>query len=233
MAARRTLPHLLAGRRGSLVRRVRRGAFRPHVDAVARVEALTGASLNGAPAARRDPGYAKGARPPRRSNVDPKRTFAALMLGTLGFLAACGGGGSGAGGSPTPVATVTPWPAPSNPLELAQRAGLTIEEKEFLDYHVHAHLDVFLNGDKVLVPAGIGININDPAVRHGPEPSYGGISMCSQPCISPLHTHTIDGILHTESKKSTPNKLGQFFIEWDVKLDADCVGTYCKPATPI
>jgi hypothetical protein len=67
----------------------------------------------------------------------------------------------------------------------------------------------------------------------GRGPSYGGIKKCDQPCISPLHTHTIDGVLHTESKKATPNTLGQFFIEWNVKLDANCVGEYCKPGTPI
>ena len=164
--------------------------------------------------------------------MDPRRLLSALALVALVALVGCGGG-AGGGASPSPSATVTPWPAPSNPLELARKAGLVPETKEFLLYHVHAHLDVYLNGDKVLVPAGIGININDPAVKHGPGPSYGGISMCDQPCISPLHTHYVDGILHTESKVSTPNKLGQFFIEWDVKLDANCVGTYCKPATPI
>jgi len=129
--------------------------------------------------------------------------------------------------------TLAPWPAPPNPLELACKAGLTPEEKEFVLFHVHAHLDVFVNGGKVVVPAGIGINISDPAVKHGAGPSYGGISMCVQPCISPLHTHDTSGVLHTESKASTPNKLGQFFIEWDVKLASRCVGGYCSPQDPV
>src|SRR5882724_11997757 len=34
-----------------------------------------------------------------------------------------------------------------------------------LEHHVHAHLDVFLDGSPVTVPAGIGININNPAVH--------------------------------------------------------------------
>jgi hypothetical protein len=165
--------------------------------------------------------------------VIPKRIALALAVAGLLTAAACGGGTPSGGSTPTPVATATPWPAPPNPLGLAQRAGLVLEVKEFLLYHVHAHLDVYLNGKKVLVPAGIGININDPGVQHGPGPSYGGIKQCDQPCISPLHTHTIDGVLHTESKQSTPNTLGQFFIEWNVKLDASCVGEYCKPVTPI
>jgi hypothetical protein len=163
--------------------------------------------------------------------VNPKRIVILLVLGML--LAACGGGGGGSN-EPTPLARVTPWPAPSNPLDLAQKAGLVLENKEFLLYHVHSHLDVFIDGKKVLIPAGIGINIKDPGVRSGKNPvSYGGIKECAQPCISPLHTHTESGLLHTESKKSEPNTLGQFFIEWNVKLDANCVGEYCSPAKQV
>lgn len=163
--------------------------------------------------------------------MNPKR-FA--IVGVLGLvLAACGGGG-GNGAKPTPLATVSPWPAPPNPLDLAQKAGLVLEDKEFLLYHVHAHLDVFIDGKKVLIPAGIGINIKDPGVKSSKTPvSYGGIKQCAQPCISPLHTHAEDGLLHTESKKSEPNTLGQFFAEWNVKLDANCVGEYCSPAKEI
>ena len=30
-----------------------------------------------------------------------------------------------------------------------------------------------------------------------------------------------------------PNRLGQFFTEWAVRLTPECVGGYCKPAAPI
>jgi hypothetical protein len=128
------------------------------------------------------------------------------------------------------------WPAPSDPLRRIRLAGLKPERHEFLAYHVHAHLDVFFNGHSVRVPAGIGINIKDPGVQHGPTPTgigYGGISMCQRPCISPLHTHDGSGVLHTESQISHPNRLGQFFIEWGVRLTATCVGSYCRPATSV
>jgi hypothetical protein len=127
------------------------------------------------------------------------------------------------------------WPAPSNPLELAVNAGLKPEPKETLIFHVHAHLDVFIDGSSVVVPAGIGINVTDPAVRHGEwngGATYGGIAGCSQPCISPLHTHDVSGVIHTESATRTPNKLGQFFTEWGVAFGGSCVGQYCAPATP-
>jgi len=57
--------------------------------------------------------------------------------------------------------------------------------------------------------------------------------VCDRPCISPLHTHTENGILHTESAEAEPNTLGQFFTEWGVRLTKRCVGGYCAPGTAI
>ena len=92
---------------------------------------------------------------------------------------------------------------------------------------------MFIDGQKVVVPAGIGINIADPEVKHFESPTaYGGIEMCAQPCISPLHTHDETGIIHTESRETRPNTLGQFFTEWGVKLSDTCVADTCDP-TPI
>lgn len=131
------------------------------------------------------------------------------------------------------------WPAPhaDRVVELATAAGLVPETAESLQYHVHAHLDVFINGRHQTVPAGIGIVTTNPAVHTGTiagRPAYGGITVpCAQPCISPLHTHAVTGILHTESPTRTDNTLGQFFIEWDVPLTPQCVDTYCTPGTRI
>jgi hypothetical protein len=113
-------------------------------------------------------------------------------------------------------------------------AGLKPEVKEFLTFHVHAHVDVFVDGRPLTVPAGIGINIDDPNVRRftdTPDGSlaYGGITKCRTPCISPLHTHDNTGILHTESATLRPNTLGQFFTEWGVRLSGSCVKDYCSP----
>jgi hypothetical protein len=118
------------------------------------------------------------------------------------------------------------WPAPPNPMQLTRKAGLTPETHEFVLLHIHSHLDVFVDGKKVVVPAGIGIDIHNKAVHRFANPQngstdYGGINPpCSKPCISPLHTHSIDGILHTEAKKDQFNRLGQFFTEWGRKLPA-------------
>jgi hypothetical protein len=123
------------------------------------------------------------------------------------------------------LASAPVWPAPPNPMQLTRKAGLTPETHEFVFLHVHSHLDLFVNGERVLVPAGIGIDIHNKAVHRSPAPDgttvYGGIDTpCAKPCISPLHTHSDDGILHTEARKHQFNRLGQFFTEWDRKLPA-------------
>ena len=110
-----------------------------------------------------------------------------------------------------------PWPAPPDPMERTIAAGLQPETQEHGANYVHAHLDVFVDGAPVVIPAGIGIDIANPDVRTFDEPdgsvSYGGIERCATPCISPLHTHFASGIVHTELRTPMPNTLGQFFTE--------------------
>lgn len=146
-------------------------------------------------------------------------------------LAGCGSG------SPTPSAVVgqgPTWTLPADPMGLARQAGLTPDVREYVDYHVHAHLDVFVNGAPVVIPGGVGIEISDPAVEQfGTE--VGGIPEegCEQACISPLHTHDVDGVIHVEAPSVAEFTLGQLFEEIAVRLDASCVGDYCTPETPI
>jgi hypothetical protein len=158
--------------------------------------------------------------------------WAAFLLALA--LAGCGGCGDGK----KPASGGLSWPAPADPMKRTQLAGLEPETHEFVFLHVHAHLDVFVDGAHVTVPAAIGINTDDPAVKEFKAPDgsigYGGISPpCEQPCISPLHTHFPDGILHTEAKEHEFNTLGQFFTEWGVRLDRDCVQDFCRPDTSI
>jgi hypothetical protein len=162
-------------------------------------------------------------------------TFALALMG-----AACSSSGKSSSASTSTTQAAAPaivWPAPPDPLVRARAAGLVPETAEHLTYHVHAHLDVFVNGQPVTVPAGLGINIHDPGVHTfetDGATSYGGINPpCDQPCISPLHTHDISGVIHTESATVKDNTLGQFFTEWAVRLDDKCVQNYCRPGTKI
>ncbi len=175
------------------------------------------------------------------------RTVASLLAAIViaVALAACSSSKKSGGGSGTTTITASapavsdpaPYPAPSDPMALARKAGLVPEDAEQLHYHVHSHLDVFVNGKHVIVPAGLGIDITNPGVHTfaaGPFKSYGGIAVpCAQACISPLHTHDVTGVLHTESSTKKDNTLGQLFIEWNVRLTNTCFASYCEPATPV
>lgn len=165
---------------------------------------------------------------------------AALVL----VLASCAEADDPADEAAEPTTSATPggplelWAAPGNPEELAREAGVRFEVIEHLKFHVHAHLDVFVDGRRVVVPAGIGIDIANPGVQEfsGPlGPGYGGIEPpgCWTECISELHTHDPDGVLHTESRTDEAHTLGQFFMEWDVDLSESCVGEYCVDDTEI
>ena len=114
-------------------------------------------------------------------------------------------------------------------------AGLPGFKQEQLFFHVHAHLDVLLEGKQVTVPEGIGIG-GDPKIRYltlQGQPAVGApLSPCSQPCVSPLHTHDASGILHVENDKEREINLGQLFTEWGVRFTPDCVGSYCAPDKP-
>jgi len=155
----------------------------------------------------------------------------AILCVLLATAASCGSS------SKKPKTSAIAWPAPADPMARARAAGLVPETAESFVLHVHAHLDVFVNGQAVTVPAGIGINIHDPAVHTldvGGAKAYGSIDPpCKTACISPLHTHDVTGILHTESPNLVRNQLGQLFTEWGVKLDTKCVQSYCMPATKI
>jgi hypothetical protein len=165
--------------------------------------------------------------------MNARRLGAVLGALALAFSAVGCGGSSNSSGPKSIVV----WPAPSDPMSRARTAGLVPETAERLLYHVHAHLDVFVDGARVGVPAGLGIDINNPGVHQSTvdgQTAYGGIvTPCDQVCISPLHTHDVSGVIHTESSTREDNTLGQLFVEWDVRLDASCVATYCAPAKAI
>jgi hypothetical protein len=166
------------------------------------------------------------------SSVGPV-VFGLLLIAVVAVTSAASATASSPRVVPTRAQAVRwPAPAPDRVVALTEAAGLTLEKQESLQHHVHSHLDMYVDGRRVVVPAGIGINIADPGVKHFPIDGHmvhGRIDECNDPCISPLHTHDVSGILHTESATAVDNTLGQFFTEWNVTLTADCVDTYCTP----
>lgn len=61
-------------------------------------------------------------------------------------------------------------------------------------FHIHTHLDIFVNGQPIIIPASIGIKDNT--------------------CLYWLHTHKSDGIIHIESPESREFYLGEFLDIW-------------------
>jgi len=70
---------------------------------------------------------------------------------------------------------------------------------EQLSYHVHAHLSIYVDGQEVPVAPNLGIHAT---------------------CISWLHTHSADGVIHVEAPSAHTYRLGEFFQVWGQPLDA-------------
>lgn len=100
--------------------------------------------------------------------------------------------------------TGPPWPPQYDELEARVRdAGFPVVGDE--SYHVHALLSVFVDGEQVEVPTDIGIDRQ-------------------RQFLSPLHTHTPDGVIHFEADDPAPFTLGQVFDVWGVAFDAERLG---------
>lgn len=106
-----------------------------------------------------------------------------------------------------------PWPNDSASLGARiPSLGLDQLSQEALAFHIHAHLDVFVDGQHVTVPQFIGIHIDQTS----PQASF----------ITELHTHHPDGIIHVESAKHLNYQLGPFFGEWGIRLTSKCMGSF-------
>ena len=101
-----------------------------------------------------------------------------------------------------------PWPPEFGQLAARLRAiGLPALSAEGTVMHIHQHLDIFVEGKPVPVPANVGIN------------QIGGF-------ISDIHVHDNTGVIHVESPTEQTFTLGQFFDIWGVKFTKDSIGGY-------
>ena len=73
--------------------------------------------------------------------------------------------------------------------------NISCDEGEHADFHIHAHLTMYINGKRTDLPATIGI---------APDGS----------CIYWLHTHFTDGIMHIEAPKGASFTFGDFLKIW-------------------
>lgn len=74
--------------------------------------------------------------------------------------------------------------------------GIPCETQEYSTFHIHAHMDIFVNDQHMEIPSQIGIQ---------------------NTCLYWLHTHTSDGVIHIESPKEKDFMIGQFLDIWKSK----------------
>jgi hypothetical protein len=99
--------------------------------------------------------------------------------------------------------------------------GIQCAPIEQLAYHIHAHLQVYVDGKPRALPPAIGMI--DPIYENTPNGRFYG----AQKCYYWLHTHASDGVIHIESPSPRIYTLGNFFDEWRQPLSDKQVG----PAT--
>lgn len=83
--------------------------------------------------------------------------------------------------------------------------GIQCNAFEQLLFHIHAHLDIIINGQYFLVPAQTGI---------------------TDRCFYWLHTHDETGVIHIESPVNRDFTLGQFFDIWNKKFTNNQIFNY-------
>jgi hypothetical protein len=126
--------------------------------------------------------------------------------------------------APDDLSLVQPVPLPDGgavlapPGDTAQSGpvdGIFCETNEQLLFHIHAHLQMNVNGEEELVAAGVGI---------GPPLQLLNGIVIGGSCFSWLHTHDESGIIHIESPVSRTFTLGNFFDIWGQPLSPTQVG---------
>lgn len=62
------------------------------------------------------------------------------------------------------------------------------------EFHIHPVIAIYVNGEQQIIPANVGI-----------KPS----------CMTALHTHTADGLIHVESPEKRDFTVADFFAVWE------------------
>ncbi|HEY4413734.1 MAG TPA: hypothetical protein VGN06_12100 [Gaiellaceae bacterium] len=119
-----------------------------------------------------------------------------------------------------PIPTAPPLTRSTRPVGIGERVdGIACQAHEQVLFHIHAHLTIFVRGRARQVPAGIGIGAPYEVLE-----TRAGAFVAGATCFMWLHTHSADGIIHTESPIRRTYTLGDFFDIWGQPLGPDRVG---------
>ncbi|HEY9516834.1 MAG TPA: hypothetical protein VIQ74_14245 [Gemmatimonadaceae bacterium] len=165
-----------------------------------------------------------------------RRLVALPITLALAALAACGSDNST---QPTPP---EPPPAPPDTIQLTiasvvgTRAfpagnterggdGATIDgiacDDGASDYHIHAHVSLFVKGEQIAIPEAIGVK----------DPQTVNNFVVAGRCWYWIHTHDATGIIHVEPPTQIETSLGQLFDIWGQPLSKTEVAGYQGPVT--
>jgi hypothetical protein len=161
-----------------------------------------------------------------------RRKWAAIVVALLtvvglgvGLGLGLTGGSSGAVAGPegVPLQQVPDLASADSTVSGAPVDGMTCRRQMQASdpYHVHVHLDIFVNGVQERIPAGAGI-VPPRASEALPGGTF--VDAGSNDCLYWLHVHANDGIIHVEAPAQQNFVLGQFFDVWGQPLGPDQVG---------
>jgi hypothetical protein len=145
-------------------------------------------------------------------------TLVALGLG----LAFSAGGTDVAAAGPIPVL------APAGAATGQPVDGISSSEDEQLAFHIHAHLQIYVDGQQRALPPGVGI-VPPLQVQATPDGPFvvGGAG------IYWLRTHDASGVIHIESPVQRDFTLGEVFDLWGQPLGPQQVGPARGPVTAL
>jgi hypothetical protein len=97
--------------------------------------------------------------------------------------------------------------------------SITADPVERVVFHIHAHLEIYVNGQQRAVPGGVGI-VPPYQIQQSPVGPFitGGTAFYW------LHTHDRTGVIHIESPVPRVYTLGEFFDIWGQPLGTAQVG---------
>lgn len=147
-----------------------------------------------------------------------------VVLGVgLGLLLSGGSSSAATGPEGVPIQNVPDLAAQSTTATGMPIDGITCRTsaQQSVKYHIHAHVDIFVNGQQERIPAGTGIP--GPISEHLTNGVFDD-NRVPNGCLYWLHVHANDGVVHVESPYKHTFTLGQFFDIWQQPLGPNQVG---------
>lgn len=100
----------------------------------------------------------------------------------------------------------TPSPVSETQTTRTNREIATTCDKEMAQgYHIHPTLEIIVNGENIPIPPNVGVQAT---------------------CMTALHTHSPDGLIHVESPEKRDFTLADFFAVWNKPFSKDQILNY-------